>query len=447
MTTHNQIRATVLDKIVPTSAERQELQEAVDRLTGELRHAAAERDVDLSVLLVGSIAKDTYLRGALYIDLFLLFPSDTEREQMKQRALDIGTAVLSDWDIQYAEHPYVRGRYQGYDVDVVPCYRVDDAGRLQSAVDRTPFHTRYVQEHLGEEQKDEVRLLKQFMQGVGCYSAEERVRGFAGYLAELLVIRYGSFMEVLRQAPSWEDGTALWLSSQPAASFPEPFVFVDPVDPSRNVAAAVSEEKRRLFIRAASAYIDRPRLTFFFPRPVEPWPLEQIRPHLERWVGVELPRPGVVDDILYSQVRKAVRSLQTRLREHDFVPVDGAYHVDDEVLLAVQLEQRELQPSRVHPGPPVDQEEHAAAFREKWTGHPRTIEGPSVEDGRWTVKIKRRYRHAAELLRDSMDELNLGKHLSRRASEGQVLTGDMLAQKKYAAFWTEQLSGQMPWER
>jgi len=447
MTTHREIRATVLEKIVPTTAERRELQQTVDTLTGKLRHAAEERDVDVSVLLVGSIAKDTYLRGALDIDLFLLFPPDVPREEMKQRALDVGTAVLEDWDIQYAEHPYVRGCYHGYDVDVVPCYRVNDASRLQSAVDRTPFHTKYVQEHLGEEQKKEVRLLKQFMQGVGCYSAEERVRGFAGYLAELLVIRYGSFLAVLEQAPSWEDGAVLSLIEDPPASFPEPFVFVDPVDPSRNVAAAVSEKKRRLFMRAASAYLDMPRLTFFFPRPVTPWPLEQIRPRLEEWVGIMLPRPDVVDDILYSQVRKAVRSLQTRLREHGFVPVDTAFHVDDEVLLAVQLEQRELPPERMHPGPPVAQEEHAAAFREKWTGHPRTIEGPHVDDGRWTVKIKRRYRHAAELLQDSMDELNLGKHLSRRASEGQVLPGKMLAREKYAAFWTEQLSGQMPWER
>ncbi len=446
MTIRQDIRSAVLKKIVPTDTERRTLRQAIDRLTGELQDAAAERDIDLSVLLVGSIAKDTYLRGALDIDLFLLFPPDMERETMKQRALDIGTTVLENWDIQYAEHPYVRGDYDGYDVDVVPCYKIDSPAEMQSAVDRTPFHTRYVREHIRQGQKNEVRLLKQFMQGVGCYSAEERVRGFAGYLAELLVIRYGTFEEVLRHAPDWRDGAVLSLTDS-LASFPEDFVFVDPVDPERNVAAAVSAEKRRLFIQAATAYLEKPRITFFFPRPVKPWPLEDIASQLDSWIGVVLPRPDIVDDILYSQVRKAVRSIQTMLEEHDFQALDGAYHVDEDILLAVELEQLELSRDKIHQGPPAEQEEHAAAFQKKWTGHPRTLREPSPEKGRWTVRITRRYRHAGELLRDKIDEVNLGKHLSDMASQARVLTDGELAQEKYAVFWTGQLSDRMPWER
>ncbi len=447
MTTHRELREQVLNEVVPTTAERRELQEAVEALKQEIRDVAARKDIDISVMLVGSIAKDTYLHGALDIDLFLLFPPNTPRETMKQRALDIGTAVLDDWDIQYAEHPYVRGTHGGYDADVVPCYEVSDAAEMQSAVDRTPFHTEYIQRHLQEKQKDDVRLLKQFMQGVGCYGAEERVRGFAGYLAELLVIRYGSFMEVLRHAPGWQDGTVLSLSDDTAASFPEPFVFIDPVDPSRNVAAAVSDAKRRLFMQAAAAYLEGPRLTFFFPRPVDPWPPEQIQPRLQQWIGIELPRPDVVDDILYSQVRKAVRSLETLLEEHSFTPLEGTYHVDDTILLAVRLKQRELPQQRVHQGPPAEQQEHATAFKEKWEGHPRTVEAPFLDDGRWKVTITRRYRQAGELLHDKLDELNLGKHISRQTSEAAVLTDGELAQNKYARFWTRQLSDSMPWER
>jgi len=366
---------------------------------------------------------------------------------MKHKALDIGTAVLDGWVIQYAEHPYVRGNYNGYDVDVVPCYEVSDATRLQSAVDRTPFHTEYIRRHLDKEQKDEVRLLKRFMQGVGCYSAEERVQGFAGYLAELLVIRYGSFLEVIRSASRWEDEVVLSLTDGETEAFPEPFVFVDPVDSSRNVAAAVSPDKRRLFMLAAAAYIEKPQLSFFFPRPVKPWPLDKIQPRLKQWIGVVLPRPDVVDDILYSQVRKAVRNLSTVLTEHDFISLDSTYNVDAEVLLAVQLKQQELPEDKTHLGPPVEQEEHAAAFRQKWEGHPRTLSGPTVKDGRWQVRITRRYSSAAALIQDCLDDVNLGKHLSHQAGDARVLSGGELAQEKYAVSWTEQLSNKMPWER
>jgi tRNA adenylyltransferase (EC 2.7.7.25) len=51
--------------------------------------------------------------------------------------------------------------------------------------------------NLHREQKDEVRLLKKFMKGIGVYGAEIKVKGFSGYVAELLVYFYDSFRNVL----------------------------------------------------------------------------------------------------------------------------------------------------------------------------------------------------------------------------------------------------------
>jgi len=47
--------------------------------------------------------------------------------------------------------------------------------------------------------------LKQFMKGIGVYGSELRRRGFSGYLTELLVINYGSFLGVLKEASSIPD--------------------------------------------------------------------------------------------------------------------------------------------------------------------------------------------------------------------------------------------------
>ena len=48
--------------------------------------------------------------------------------------------------------------------------------------------------------------------------------------------------------------------------FGEPLVFIDPVDPSRNVASPVSLDKLALFVFAAREYLRDPRPLFFFPR-------------------------------------------------------------------------------------------------------------------------------------------------------------------------------------
>ena len=113
--------------------------------------------------------------------------------------------------------------------------KIDSTEHLISAVDRTPFHTRYVKEHLKEDQKNDVRLLKQFMKGIGTYGAEARTRGFSGYLLELLVLRYGTFKDVISAMAGWTNGTVLSLERAGAKRFNDPLVFFDPVDPSRNI--------------------------------------------------------------------------------------------------------------------------------------------------------------------------------------------------------------------
>ena len=87
---------------------------------------------------------------------------------------------------KYAEHPYINAYIDGVDVDLVPCYKVDSATTIQSAVDRTPFHTRYITDRING-LIDDVLLLKQFTKAGGIYGSDQMTEGFSGYLCELLL--------------------------------------------------------------------------------------------------------------------------------------------------------------------------------------------------------------------------------------------------------------------
>jgi tRNA nucleotidyltransferase (CCA-adding enzyme) len=84
-----------------------------------------------------------------------------------------GVKILKKTEKRFAEHPYIRGDFKGYHVEIIPCYLVENGSKHISAVDRTPFHDSFVKKNLGNRQS-EVRLLKQFMKGIGCYGAEIR---------------------------------------------------------------------------------------------------------------------------------------------------------------------------------------------------------------------------------------------------------------------------------
>ena len=105
--------------------------------------------------------------------------------------------------------------------------------------------------------EDDVLLLKQFMKGIGVYGSELKVGGFSGYLAELLVLCYGSFAGVLQAAIRLEAGNVHRPGrASGKKTHDEPLVVVDPVDPNRNVAAALTLDKMFQFA-AASRCIPR----------------------------------------------------------------------------------------------------------------------------------------------------------------------------------------------
>ncbi len=143
-----------------------------------MKEELKNRGIDGDAVLVGSVAKGTFLRNP-DIDIFLLLPPALPREKLKEVGISVGKKVLPDGFAKYAEHPYWRGVYKGYNVDIVPCYKISDPSEKISAVDRTPFHTEYVKKHLKDWQRDEVRVLKAFLKGIGASGAEAKTQGIS----------------------------------------------------------------------------------------------------------------------------------------------------------------------------------------------------------------------------------------------------------------------------
>jgi tRNA nucleotidyltransferase (CCA-adding enzyme) len=142
-----------------------------------------------------------------------------------------------------------------------------EKGKWKSAADRSPFHTQYINNNLDEEKRKQVRLLKKFLKSVGVYGAEIATSGFSGYVAEILILKYGSFQSAL-QALSNISGEKNVISIGKADqdiidSFQGPIVIIDPIDPNRNLGAAISTESISKLVLAARAFLAKPSLDFF----------------------------------------------------------------------------------------------------------------------------------------------------------------------------------------
>lgn len=442
-----------LQRVKPTPEEAQAVQEAADALVARVQEELTSRGYPGRSMLVGSVAKDTYLRASVDLDVFVLFPVDTPRDALERMGLELGRAVLDDPEEKYAEHPYISGRWRGHKADVVPAFEISDPGAKMTAVDRTPFHTRFVRERMDREQRDQVRLLKAFMKGVGTYGAEAKTHGFSGYLCELLVLKFGSFRGAIEAGAGWKPGTFLVLERiEGNPKFTDPLVFLDPVDVRRNVASAVGPETLSHFAEACRAFLRREGLSYFFPRQLVPLAPDELALMVRRrrrdFLLVRARSPtGVLEDHLHDQARKAANAVERLLERHGFEVRRTTTDVGGEVMILVELSQGRLSDTATHVGPPVRSREHAERFRKSWTGHADARSPVYEEEGRLKVERLRDHRRADDLVRAKLLEYDVGKHLNDALKQGfEVLAGLDVVQEDTTRVLTRHLNRKKSWE-
>ncbi|WP_128905377.1 CCA tRNA nucleotidyltransferase [Halorubrum amylolyticum] len=438
------VLSRVRDRVVPEPAERDHLRAVAADLADRTREAIADLPVDADVVQVGSTARGTWVSGDRDIDLFVRFDAGLDREQLEEYGLAVGHAVLPDGHEEYAEHPYVKGTHEGFDVDLVPCHDVATAGDLVSAVDRTPFHDAYLSARLDDNLADDVVLAKAFLKGIGAYGSDLRTEGFSGYLTELLVLELGGFVPLVESARSWHPPVEFDPEGHAERTFDDPLVVVDPTDPTRNVAAVLSAANLARFQHYARELLASPSGELF--EQAEPTPLgpTDVRDHLDRRetnpVAVVFDAPDVVDDQLWPQLRRSLDGIVGGLNDRGFDVLRARAMTDaagpgsaeggaKRAALYAELEVAERPAVVRHEGPPVAVRKHAANFYESYADDvdPETY-GPFIDGDRYVVEREREFTTVREYLEsDAAGDVALGAQVEREFAERDVLVGDAVA--------------------
>lgn len=415
----------VIEQIRPDGEERRRVKAVTELIIAKINKKAAESGIEAHAISVGSTARNTWIRGEADIDIFIMFPADMTEEDFKESRLALAKSIADKYEERYASHPYIHayiydadGRTE-HEADLVPCFAVKDASLLKSAVDRTPFHNAYVVNRISG-LEDEVLLLKQFMKHSGIYGSELRRKGFSGYLCELLILNYSSFTELLRNASQWEYGERIDIEGKGMyrETGTEPLIVIDPVDPGRNVAAAVSEYSFCMLIDAARDFLAHPSKEFFSTRKGKPMSrIEFMRLVKERgteFVMVMFEAPDVVEDILFPQLRKAEASVTNLIERNGFKVYRSDVSVEgDKAFLLFELVVWSLPRIKKHVGPPVTSKYHSEQFKSKYTASTLFI-----ENGRYLVEVERRYIDVVNLLKNELSSCSLGKNVSESIGRG-----------------------------
>ncbi len=443
------VLARVIERIRPDAGEVAAIRQVADRLIAAVTASGAAEP-----MVVGSVARSTFVKGDRDLDLFMLFPPDLSREALEEQGLGLARSLADQfagrYQEKYAEHPYINTTIDGIDVDLVPCYRVASATAIQSAVDRTPFHTRYVIARIGN-LADDVLLLKQFAKACGVYGSDQMTEGFAGYLCELLVLYYGGFLQVLTAASAWRARTVIDPEQHAARTFDEPLVVVDPVDPNRNVSASVSLSRMFEFVEMARGFLEHPGEEYFqIPAP-ETISRENLVAQLEIrgtcLCAVTFATPPFIEDVVVPQLRRSLEGTCNLLERSGFmINRADACMGEEQCMLLFELLTPSVARIRRHIGPPLSSRENAEKFLEKYSHPSLSVAGPYIEDGRYVVEVLRQFTTPEALLgSETLLAVSLGKHVRRSLKKGwQVSLGGDCWSEEFAQFLNAFMNASSP---
>ncbi|MBI3052377.1 CCA tRNA nucleotidyltransferase [Candidatus Woesearchaeota archaeon] len=394
--------SAVLGRLRPSAGERKKVKAAVASFVARLKVPGAR------VVVGGSLAKDTWISGVHDIDIFVCFAytryksrsaglSDLLEKSLKSSGLG--------FERLHGSRDYFQVAWQGFSFEVVPVLDIRRPGQALNITDASMLHARWVKAHVSPAMADEVRLLKAFCAAQGCYGAESYIRGFSGYVCEVLVARYGSFRAVLKAALKWKDKEAVDFSGfyrgrrvldfMNESKTQSPVIVVDPVDRARNAAAALSVDKLEAFRQAARSFLKSPSGSFFshdLPTAgellgglgtgfvVEAWPVRGRR------------------DLVNMKIVKVHQFIVQQLARHGFRVLDSGIKWGGSALLWFRLASGQLPEFEVLAGPPVSADaRHLSAFRKL---HSRVV----ARRGRLVAYRKRKFRAAGELVASLLND-------------------------------------------
>jgi tRNA nucleotidyltransferase (CCA-adding enzyme) len=378
----------VLREIKPKKGElKKEVNSMISKINKSLRNAKA--------VVGGSFAKDTFLRGDHDCDIFVKFNYKYKDEDISKL---LGKALKK---FKPTTIPGSRNYYQiknEINYEIVPVLDIKNPKKAVNVTDASPLHSAWVKK---SKKSDEIRLAKAFCKAASVYGAESYIKGFSGHVLDILTINYGSFLKLLRAAVKWKQKQVIdvmkyhknALMELNKSKLQSPIIVIDPIQPERNAAAALSYEKYEKFRTAAKNFLKNPSKSFFIKHKLT---IDEIK---KKAKGKELIIADVKalkgkEDIVGAKLLKSFEYLKRNLIKNEFKLINSgwAWNKKAKAIFWFILDKKILPETVIRAGPPLSNKKHAANFKKK---HKKTF----TKGKKLYAKVKRGYRKPKDLIK------------------------------------------------
>ncbi|MBI2102040.1 CCA tRNA nucleotidyltransferase [Candidatus Woesearchaeota archaeon] len=328
----------------------------------------------IKAILGGSGAKGTWLR-TFDADIFVLFDYKKYKDK-SDRLPDILERILRKKFRKiirlHGSRDYFQIKQGDFTFEIVPILRIQKAEQAKNITDVSPLHSKWVLKH--KKKINEIKLTKQFCQANNVYGAESYIRGFSGYVCEILAVYYGSFLNLARNAAKWDSKVVIDAGRYyrgkdvfklvNTSKLVSPLVVIDPVQKDRNAAAALSIGKFDVFKNAAKKFLKNPSKEFFARKNMDMAFLKEKSGGNILIRAKATPLGGKID-VVGGKLLKIYEFLVAGLKKHGFSMIRSDWEWDkkNDSIMYFLLDKKPLSRTVQIEGPPIKIKQHAEHFR------------------------------------------------------------------------------------
>ena len=384
----------ILEEITPKKKEIEELNKKVRSFLKDFKNN--------KVYIGGSYAKNTWLAGDADIDIFFTFKNNKDISKKLEKILKKKHKI----NLIHGSRDYFSVKYQGVLFEIIPVKEIRKASEAENVTDISLLHVSYVRKKLKSKLQNEVRLLKKFCKSNGLYGAESYISGFSGYVLELLIIYYKSFNNLVKKVSKWKDKTVLDIEkyyknnkdlldklnySKKNCSL----IIIDPVQPDRNVAAALSKKNYEKFINLCKNYDGSEK--FFLENKVN---VKKLKGYLKFKV---IPLKGK-KDVVGAKLVKTLEKIKDLFINNGFSVLDYGWKWDKDVYFWFKV--KSLGKKYKHYGPSKKMIKNLELFKKKH-------KNVKFENDKAYAILNREFTDSNELAKKIIKDKEIKKRVSK----------------------------------
>ena len=353
---------------------------------------------DAKPILGGSGAKGKWLKNSHDIDIYVKFNHEKYKDQNISEILEKNLKKNLNAVKLHGSRDYFQVKMEDFTVEIVPILEIKKAEQAMNTTDTSQLHVEWVKKNSTEKLRDEIRLVKAFCKAQDCYGAESYIKGFSGYVLEILTIKYGRFVNFIKNVSKWKSkeliGNKEHIKKLNKSKTQSPLILIDPVQFDRNAAAALSKEKYQKLISSAKQFLKNLDKSFFQKKKFD---IKEIKKKAGKnklilLKAIPLKRKK---DVAGAKLVKCLEYLKKQIELNDFKIKDHGFSWEKEAVFYFIMEKDNLEKTKKHYGPPIKEEARLESFKKKWKGK-KILK----ENNRAYIIINREYAEIESFLKD-----------------------------------------------